>query len=86
MKFKRQSNGLMIPNVIAKPMTNTQIHEIYETLHCCCPKCGSQDIETTCMGYYFTSLETACDRNRASCVCGWIGILHDLTEKPKNEL
>ena len=43
-----------------------------------CPKCGSQNIETTIV-YYF-----GVDRNRATCLdCGWKEIINELEELNK---
>jgi hypothetical protein len=61
----------------ARP-TQKDIMDMYYPKHCCCPSCGSDSIETTCVGYMFEDIETAKDGNRATCGCGWRGIVHDL--------
>lgn len=45
----------------------------YQAKHAACPQCGSTDIEQTCMGFFGDE-----DHNRAVCVCGWRGIVHDM--------
>lgn len=47
--------------------------ELYRMNHRCCPVCGDDNIETTCMGFL-----GLVDRNKAGCGCGWKGIVHDM--------
>ena len=42
--------------------------------HKCCPLCSNEEIERTCMGFIIGDK----DINRASCRCGWKGIVNDL--------
>ena len=52
----------------------------YESLHRLCPACGSDRMERTCVGMVYgvdAKAEEMCDDNRAMCVCGWRGIVHD---------
>ncbi len=73
-----ESNGIILP--VEKPTKPTQKHigDMYEQMHRYCPSCGSSNIEMTCIGYLFTDIETAVDRNKAICGCGWSGIVHQL--------
>lgn len=48
----------------------------YEALHAACPKCGSLDVYSTTMA----SLGDK-DGNKAACLCGWKGIVHDMVPK-----
>jgi hypothetical protein len=50
----------------------------YYLAHSVCPTCGQDDIERTCIGYVFYDIEKFKDENRATCACGWKGIVHDL--------
>lgn len=45
----------------------------YHKLHSVCPKCLTKNFERTTMGF---SGDT--DRNRCRCICGWVGVVHDL--------
>lgn len=74
----REVNGLIVPVEQTKRPTQKDIMGMYYPQHCCCPSCGSNNIETTCVGYKFNDIETAKDCNRAICGCGWRGIVHDL--------
>lgn len=47
--------------------------ELYDEQHKCCPKCGGESYETTCIGYW-----GAYNPNRIRCDCGWVGIGHEL--------
>ena len=57
----------------------------YWSLHSKCPKCKSDMVETTLL-FLFESrnengvYEVKKDRNCASCLCGWKGIVHDMVE------
>lgn len=46
----------------------------YRADHCCCPRCGSRDIETTTAGV----MEPPDTINSAGCICGWGGKVDDL--------
>lgn len=53
--------------------------------HRACPACGIVDgMETTCVGMidYPETDPRYRDRNRATCSCGWVGIVHDLKPRP----
>lgn len=50
----------------------------YNSEHSCCPSCGNDNIERTCIGYFFYDIKTFKDENRATCSCGWKGVVHDL--------
>lgn len=78
MQFNIRESGLAVPVAEKPEKTNSEIHDEYRLLHACCPECGGDDIETTCMGFIFTSMETAKNRNHAYCQCGWKGIVHDM--------
>ena len=52
--------------------------EEYRSLHCRCPLCGEDGIETTCIGSIVSDWTTYRDRNYARCKCGWKGRAHDL--------
>lgn len=45
----------------------------YEPLHKVCPRCGSNKIGQTTMGYLCPP-----NRNKARCICGWFGIVDDM--------
>ena len=49
----------------------------YYLMHSLCPNCGRGDVERTCLGYIFYGAKTK-DENRATCSCGWKGIVHEL--------
>jgi len=54
--------------------------EKYENDHKCCPKCGSMDHRTTCVGYivHMDKLDEYKDLNRCTChSCGDIHTTHD---------
>jgi len=55
----------------------------YYNLHCICPECGSDNYESTCIGYIFNKNKSNeyQDENRVKCVCGWTGRVHDLTHE-----
>jgi hypothetical protein len=50
----------------------------YRKKHCCCPKCGSQNYETTTVGFYLK------DTNKVVCYCGWKGIGNELVSEKEN--
>jgi hypothetical protein len=50
------------------------LDEEYYRLHECCPICGNDCIETTCVGYLNR------DMNKARCKCGWTGLVDDLVQ------
>lgn len=57
----------------------SEINDRYRELHRYCPRCGSDDLEQTMVGFIFANLESAQDTNRCTCQeCGWRGIVHDL--------
>ena len=60
-----------------------EIYKEYNLLHRHCPECGSGEITSTCIGFMFIDLETAYDSNKADCVCGWEGIVHNLVSSEK---
>jgi|JI10StandDraft_1071094.scaffolds.fasta_scaffold793794_2 hypothetical protein len=66
------------PAQFQKKPTQAELMALYYPQHCCCPTCGGCNLETTCVGYMFKDLETAEDSNKATCECGWRGIVHDL--------
>jgi len=74
----QEGNGLVVPVERPKKPTQKDLMDLYYPMHSCCPECGSGSIEQTCVGYMFNDIETAKDRNSASCGCGWNGIVHDL--------
>ena len=47
----------------------------YDQEHKCCPRCGGSmgELEVTCKGIVGPP-----DTNRASCGCGWVGIVDEL--------
>lgn len=48
--------------------------EGYYDLHHVCPRCGKADnYQQTCVGVLGDK-----DTNQATCICGWVGIVHDL--------
>lgn len=49
------------------------MNDEYRKEHVCCPECGSTLLEVTCVGYLGEK-----DENRATCTCGWEGIVDDL--------
>ena len=55
--------------------------EAYRKLHQCCPICLSDDICHTTMAVLYNRQGHLYDRNRASCSCGWAGIVHHLVRK-----
>lgn len=84
MKLRRVDSGLLVP--VEPPPTRRSHYDIlaiYDELHAVCPECKSDDYESTCMGFYFTDLETAVDRNHIRCSCGWSGIAHELVPEPR---
>lgn len=63
--------------------TRSEFYKQYRLNHQCCPSCGGTDIHTTTIGYILIDPATYKDCNRASCFCGWDGIVHNLVpEKP----
>lgn len=46
----------------------------YYENHRFCPICGNNKLEYTCVGYLDI------DRNRATCICGWRGIVDNLID------
>lgn len=51
----------------------------YGAAHKLCPACRASDIERTCVGQIpMAGLEIK-DHNRATCKCGWVGIVDELT-------
>jgi len=61
----------------------------YRKLHCLCPVCeGNQTIEQTCIGMVYSQdikVEEMNDKNRASCGCGWVGTVHELTKEEETK-
>jgi hypothetical protein len=55
----------------------------YYKLHEVCPICKQIPNEQTYMGYINPSDENP-DENECKCLCGWIGIVHNLIKR-KNE-
>lgn len=55
----------------------------YYQEHSYCPRCGGNSYSTDYVGYImiFGKEESYKDENRAYCICGWKGIVHDLTKK-----
>lgn len=58
----------------------------YHRRHHACPQCGAVEVEQTCMGVVIPeSVEQMVDnRNRAFCVCGWEGKVHDLCSEGRS--
>lgn len=75
-----ESNGIILPAEKPSKPTQKQVADMYEQMHRYCPSCGSGNIEMTCIGYVFADIETAVDRNKAMCGCGWRGIVHELVD------
>jgi len=77
MNFNRSESGLYLPS--PPPKTVDEIareqRQAYYDAHRRCPRCGSNQIERTTVGYIVPP-----DENRATCGCGWTGIVHDLVE------
>lgn len=56
----------------------------YDDQHTYCPECGGENISHTLKGIMLPDDHSKYrDTNRATCQCGWEGIVHDLTEEPK---
>lgn len=53
----------------------------YRERHAVCPRCHGEDIEQTTLGFVLAVYDT----NRASCSCGWKGIVDDLVPNPNKE-
>lgn len=55
----------------------------YERRHRFCPKCGLSDFAETCIGCIMNAELDPLkhyDSNRVKCICGWVGIRHDMIE------
>ena len=52
----------------------------YREHHESCPKCGGLNIEQGAVEYLYIVGKASeyVDENKASCDCGWVGIVHDL--------
>lgn len=60
-----------------KAETKRLYYEYYEN-HAACPECGNDDMEVTTMASGPSlNQRGGPDRNRASCKCGWRGIVDD---------
>ena len=59
--------------------------EEYYEQHAICPECGGCDMETTTLGKVVIGDITP-DRNRAHCMCGWFGIIHDLVPAKSSKI
>lgn len=80
MKYEELKSGLVVASD-GKPVDQSQPVDraaSYNRNHCCCPRCGYNEIESTCVGYIAVDWDTYQDGNRANCRCGWRGIVHDL--------
>lgn len=78
-RYEQRKSGLVVPVVPLQRPSQAEICREYTWLHCCCPECGGDHHEQTCIGFLFTSVETTEDRNSSRCLdCGWSGIVHDL--------
>lgn len=80
MEFLQTTSGLLLPT--PKPPTpeerRAEAYRAYRKLHERCPQCGGNNIETTCVGYIMADPSTYENRNRATCQCGWRGVVHDM--------
>lgn len=74
MEFYK-TNGLFVPRDETSKKTYSQF---YYSTHTNCPKCGGNDVSTTCLGIPIFD-ETCEDTNRATCACGWAGTVHEMT-------
>lgn len=51
----------------------------YYNKHRFCPQCGNEEVSRTCVGSLRVSIVSP-DTNKATCKCGWVGIVHDLVQ------
>jgi hypothetical protein len=76
--WQRRESGLIVPAEVA-PKKPRMTRDEYMAAHVACPQCFGRDVEQTCVGYLPGDyVEPFQDSNRASCGCGWSGIVHDL--------
>ncbi len=61
-----------------------ELQTAYNAQHHRCPECRSEEIATTLTGSLLPNSPNVPDRNRAWCICGWKGIVHNLL--PKNSV
>lgn len=59
----------------------------YYNNHVACPKCNSMNLEETTLGFLILTKNCKDYNNVKCCVCGFIGIVHDLVplKKESNE-
>jgi hypothetical protein len=81
MKQRRLPSGLIVADFPESPEVHAQrlsrLQQAWDNLHRCCPQCGAESIERTCMGH----LGIADNVNRATCACGWRGKVCDLVRQ-----
>lgn len=70
-----KTNGIFVPRDETPKKTFSQR---YYSVRTNCPKCGGNNIETTCIGYIIHDDGPSKDGNQARCECGWVGIVHDM--------
>lgn len=63
-------------------MNKVEFFRVYDLLHEVCPKCGSDNYESTCVGCLLIDPETYKDENDCTCLdCGDQHIVHDRVQK-----
>ncbi len=58
--------------------------DAYDREHAVCPVCRGDNVCTTTMGILWLPGQAIKDTNRATCICGWKGIRHDMIAHPTN--
>jgi RNA polymerase subunit RPABC4/transcription elongation factor Spt4 len=70
----------LVDDLVSLPSAQKNFEDQYYQNHQCCPECGCDNLETTCVGYLITNDDSR-DKNAARCECGWVGIVHDMVPK-----